>query len=81
MNVLIVDDEPLARENVRCLLEEHDDIEIIGECANAIEAISLIHKKAWCGVFRYSNASRDWAGNGTYAGSWRAPTYRLSDRI
>lgn len=46
MNVLIVDDEPLARENVRCLLEEHDDIEIIGECANAIEAISLIHKKA-----------------------------------
>lgn len=50
MNVLIVDDEPLARENVRCLLEEHDDIEIIGECANAIEAIGLIHKKSlmWC---------------------------------
>ncbi len=45
MNVLIVDDEPLARENVRCLLEEHDDIEIIGECANAIEAIGIIHKK------------------------------------
>ena len=45
MNVLIVDDEPLARENVRCLLEEHDDIEIMDECANAIEAISVIHKK------------------------------------
>lgn len=44
MNVLIVDDEPLARENLRCLLEDIADIEIIGECANAIEAISSIHK-------------------------------------
>lgn len=44
MNVLIVDDEPLARENLRCLLEDIADIEIIGECANAIEAISAIHK-------------------------------------
>ncbi len=44
MNVLIVDDEPLARENLRCLLEEVTDISIIGECANAIEAISAIHK-------------------------------------
>ncbi len=45
MNVLIVDDEPLARENLRCQLELHNDIEIIGECSNAIEAISLIHNK------------------------------------
>lgn len=39
MNILIVDDEPLARENLRCLLEEEKDIHIIGECSNAIEAI------------------------------------------
>lgn len=45
MNILIVDDEPLARENLRCQLEEHDDIDVIGECANAIEAIGIIHKK------------------------------------
>ncbi|EQC01561.1 two-component system response regulator BtsR [Photorhabdus temperata] len=44
MNILIVDDEPLARENLRCLLEEERDIQIIGECANAIEAIGAIHR-------------------------------------
>ncbi|CBJ79525.1 putative response regulator in two-component regulatory system [Xenorhabdus bovienii str. Jollieti] len=44
MNVLIVDDEPLARENLRYLLEEETDIQIIGECANAVEAIGAIHR-------------------------------------
>jgi two-component system LytT family response regulator len=39
LNVLIVDDEPLARENLRVLLQEQSDIEVVGECANAIEAI------------------------------------------
>jgi two-component system LytT family response regulator len=43
LKVLIVDDEPLARENLRILLE-HSDIEIVGECANAIEAIGAVHK-------------------------------------
>jgi DNA-binding LytR/AlgR family response regulator len=42
--VLIVDDEPLARENLRVLLQEQSDIEIVGECANAIEAIGAVHK-------------------------------------
>ena len=40
LRVLIVDDEPLARENLRVLLQEQPDIEIVGECANAIEAIN-----------------------------------------
>ncbi|WP_350305789.1 two-component system response regulator BtsR [Photorhabdus viridis] len=44
MNILIVDDEPLARENLRCLLEEERDIQIIGECANTVEAIGAIHR-------------------------------------
>ncbi len=43
MNILIVDDEPLARENLRCLLEEEHDMQIIGECANAVEAIGAIY--------------------------------------
>ena len=37
LRVLIVDDEPLARENLRVLLQEQSDIEVVGECANAIE--------------------------------------------
>lgn len=44
LNVLIVDDEPFARDNLRHLLEEEEGITIIGECANAIEAISQIHR-------------------------------------
>ena len=43
LNVLIVDDEPLARENLRVLLQEQRDIEVVGECSNAIEAIGAVH--------------------------------------
>ncbi|MGF7444741.1 two-component system response regulator BtsR, partial [Klebsiella michiganensis] len=34
LKVLIVDDEPLARENLRILLETQPEIEIVGECGN-----------------------------------------------
>ncbi|TDR80709.1 two-component system response regulator BtsR [Paludibacterium purpuratum] len=44
MNVLIVDDEPLAREELRVQLSAETDIAVIGECANAIEAIAAIHR-------------------------------------
>lgn len=44
IKVLIVDDEPLARENLRILLQEQSDIEIVGECSNAVEAIGAVHK-------------------------------------
>ncbi|CAI1203255.1 two-component system response regulator BtsR [Serratia quinivorans] len=44
LNVLIVDDEPSARDNLRHLLEAEEGISIVGECANAIEAISGIHR-------------------------------------
>ncbi|WP_209872104.1 two-component system response regulator BtsR [Azospirillum soli] len=45
MKVLIVDDEPLAREELRRLLDEAPDIAILGECANAIEAIGAINRQ------------------------------------
>ena len=44
LRVLLVDDEPLALENLRLQLQEESDVEIVGECANAIEAIGTIHK-------------------------------------
>lgn len=44
MKVLIVDDEPLAREEVRLMLEAAPDVEVVGECGNAIEAIAAIHR-------------------------------------
>ncbi|MFS2221682.1 two-component system response regulator BtsR [Pantoea sp. B65] len=44
LRVLLVDDEPLARENLRILLQDEADFAIVGECANAIEAIGAVHK-------------------------------------
>lgn len=42
MRALIIDDERLARKELNTLLEEHANVEIIGEAANADEAVELI---------------------------------------
>lgn len=42
IRVLIVDDEPLAREGVALQLRKENDIEIVGEAENGNEAIRLI---------------------------------------
>lgn len=39
---VIIDDERLARTELKNLLQEHSEIEIIGEAANAREALSLL---------------------------------------
>ncbi len=44
VKILVVDDEPLARERIRALLSAQADIEIIGECSTGIEAISAINR-------------------------------------
>jgi two-component system LytT family response regulator len=44
IRVLIVDDEPLARERISTLLARHADIEIAGECANGRKAVAAIRK-------------------------------------
>ena len=36
---LVVDDEPFAREALIDLLVKHDDLTLIGECSNAIDAL------------------------------------------
>ncbi|AXE36568.1 two-component system response regulator BtsR [Chromobacterium phragmitis] len=45
LKTLLVDDEPLARDELRQQLASHAGFDIIGECGNAIEAISLIHRQ------------------------------------
>jgi two-component system LytT family response regulator len=42
IRVLIVDDEPLAREMLREMLEADPDVTIVGECSNGREAVSAI---------------------------------------
>jgi two-component system LytT family response regulator len=44
IRTLIVDDEPLAREKMRSLLEAEDDIEVAGECRDGVEAIETIRR-------------------------------------
>ncbi|MFV8226561.1 LytR/AlgR family response regulator transcription factor [Christiangramia aquimixticola] len=43
MRALIIDDEELARKRVSNLLEEVDEIEVIGECSNGRNAIERIN--------------------------------------
>ena len=42
IRALVVDDEPLAREMIREMLEDDSDVEIVAECANGREAIEAI---------------------------------------
>ena len=45
IRTLIVDDEPLARERLRKLLQEEEDIEILSECDNGTEAVATIREQ------------------------------------
>ncbi|MCU8028254.1 MULTISPECIES: two-component system response regulator BtsR [Shewanella] len=45
INCLIVDDELFAREELADLLGQEHDIQIVGQCANAIEALQSITKE------------------------------------
>lgn len=42
LTALIIDDEPLARQELQYLLEETGDIEVLGQGSNGIEAVELI---------------------------------------
>jgi two-component system LytT family response regulator len=42
ISTIIVDDEPLARKGLSLRLAEFNNIDIIGECKNGIEAVALI---------------------------------------
>lgn len=45
IRTLIIDDEPLARERVKRFLRDEDEIEIIGECTNGVDAVGAIKEK------------------------------------
>lgn len=45
IRTLIVDDEPLARERLRKLLESEADLEIVGECGDGREAVEAIESQ------------------------------------
>jgi two-component system LytT family response regulator len=45
IRALIVDDEPLARSNLRTLLKRDPDVEIVSECGSGMEALAEIREK------------------------------------
>jgi two-component system, LytTR family, response regulator len=45
IRAVIADDETLARKFIRRMLKEEPDVEIVGECANGKEAVSLIRSE------------------------------------
>ncbi len=45
IKTIIADDEPLAREKIRNLLNDDPDIELIGECADGIETVTAIRNQ------------------------------------
>ena len=45
IRVLLSDDESLARERLRCLLQDEADLEIVAECGDGNSAIALIKKE------------------------------------
>lgn len=44
IRTLIVDDEPLARERIRSLLQKEEDVEVLRECANGEEAVAAVRE-------------------------------------
>jgi len=51
MRVILVDDEPLAREGMRVLLQAHPEMEIAGEAEDVPSAVALIRKEKPEAVF------------------------------
>ena len=42
IRTLVVDDEPMARERVLSLLQQEDDVEVVGECGDGAQAVAAI---------------------------------------
>jgi two-component system LytT family response regulator len=45
LRAIVVDDEPLARDLLRALLAEHEDIDVVAQCQDGQEAISYLRTK------------------------------------
>ena len=44
IRTLVVDDEPMARERILGLLSQEHDVEVVGQCADGVQAISAIQQ-------------------------------------
>lgn len=51
LRALIVDDESPARKELRYLLQPFQDVQVVGEATNALEALELIHNLEYSVIF------------------------------
>ena len=45
IRTMVVDDEPVARERIVGLLSQEKDIELVGECADGLQAVAAIQNQ------------------------------------
>jgi len=46
IRALVVDDEPVARDRLVRLLEQQDDVDLVGQCSNGLETVTAIEQLA-----------------------------------
>ena len=46
IRIILADDHTIVRDGIKYLLEEEENIEIIGEASNGLEALTLIEKES-----------------------------------
>ena len=46
IRALVVDDEPMARDRVLSLLQQEDDVEVVGECGDGTQAVAAIQHQS-----------------------------------
>jgi two-component system, LytTR family, response regulator len=46
IRTLVVDDEPLARERVMSLLQQENDVEVVGQCSDGGQAVTAIQSQS-----------------------------------
>lgn len=47
IRVFIVDDHAIVRQGLRRILDEAEDIMVVGEASNGVEALRKLHKQKW----------------------------------
>jgi len=46
IRALVVDDEPMARDRVLSLLQQEEDVEVVGECSDGTQAVVAIQSQS-----------------------------------
>ena len=46
IRALVVDDEPMARDRMLSLLQQEEDVEVVGECGDGTQAVVAIQRQS-----------------------------------